>query len=102
MHYPELNLLIGGRAVPTGNRPGLEVMDPATLAVLGRVPVAAPDDIDEALEAARRSFPGWRDTPPLERAAILRRAASLMRERTPLLAWLITRELGKPLAESEK
>lgn len=102
MHYPELNLLIGGRAVPAGNRPGLEVIDPATLAVLGRVPVAAPDDIDEALEAARRSFPGWHDTPPLERAAILRRAASLMRERTPLLAWLITRELGKPLAESEK
>ncbi len=102
MHYPELNLLIGGRAVPAANRPGLEVIDPATLAVLGRVPVATPDDIDEALEAARRSFPGWRDTPALERAAILRRAASLMRERTPLLAWLITRELGKPLAESEK
>ncbi|MGE8638341.1 MAG: aldehyde dehydrogenase family protein, partial [Achromobacter sp.] len=102
MHYPELNLLIGGRAVPAGKRPGLEVIDPATLAVLGRVPVAAPEDIDEALEAARRSFPGWRDTPALERAAILRRAASLMRERTPLLAWLITRELGKPLAESEK
>ena len=102
MDYPELNLLIGGRAVPAGNRPGLDVIDPATLAVLGRVPVATPEDIDEALEAARRSFPGWRDTPALERAAILRRAASLMRERTPLLAWLITRELGKPLAESEK
>ncbi len=102
MHYPELNLLIGGRAVPAGTRQGLDVIDPATLEVLGRVPVATPDDIDEALDAAHRSFPHWRDTPALERAAILRRAASLMRERTPLLAWLITRELGKPLAESEK
>ncbi|EFF73271.1 NAD-dependent succinate-semialdehyde dehydrogenase [Achromobacter piechaudii] len=102
MHYPELNLLIGGRAVPAGTRQGLDVIDPATLEVLGRVPVATPDDIDEALDAAHRCFPHWRDTPALERAAILRRAASLMRERTPLLAWLITRELGKPLAESEK
>ncbi|CAB3627474.1 NAD-dependent succinate-semialdehyde dehydrogenase [Achromobacter pestifer] len=102
MHYPELNLLIGGRVVAAGSRPGLEVIDPATQAVLGRVPVATPEDIDEALDAAHRSFPGWRDTPALERATILRRAAALMRERTPLLAWLITRELGKPFAESEK
>ncbi|SEJ04255.1 NAD-dependent succinate-semialdehyde dehydrogenase [Achromobacter sp. NFACC18-2] len=102
MDYPELTLLIGGRAVAAGGRPGLEVIDPATQAVLGRLPMASADDVDEALEAARRSFPGWRDTAPLDRAAILRRAAALMRERTPQLAWLITRELGKPLAESEK
>lgn len=102
MDYPELTLLIGGRAVPAGQRPGIEVIDPATQAVLGRLPVASTDDIDEALDAARRSFPGWRDTPAVERAVILRRAAALMRERTPRLAWLITRELGKPLAESEK
>ncbi len=102
MDYPELTLLIDGRAVPAGTRPGLEVIDPATREVLGRLPVASGEDIDEALEAARRAFPGWRDTPALARAAILRRAATLMRERTPRLAWLITRELGKPLAESEK
>ncbi len=102
MEYPELTLLIGGRAVAAGQRPSLDVIDPATQTVLGRLPVASPDDIDEALESAQRSFPGWRDTPALDRAAILRRTATLMRERTPRLAWLITRELGKPLAESEK
>lgn len=102
MEYPELTLLIGGRAVAAGQRPSLDVIDPATQTVLGRLPVASPDDIDEALESAQRSFPGWRDTPALDRAAIMRRTATLMRERTPRLAWLITRELGKPLAESEK
>ncbi len=102
MEYPELTLLIAGRAVAAGQRPGLEVIDPATQAVLGRLPMASAEDVDEALEAARRSFPLWRDTPALDRAVILRRAAALMRERTPQLAWLITRELGKPLAESEK
>lgn len=102
LNYPELALWIDGVPRAAGNRRTLEVTDPATLAVLGRLPVATPADIDEALDLARRSFPRWRDTPPLERAAILRRAAALMRERGALLAWLITRELGKPLPESEK
>ncbi len=102
LHYPELNLLIDGQAQAAGNRRTLDVIDPATQAVLGRLPVATAEDIDAALDAAHRSFPRWRDTPALERAAVLRRAAALMRERTPRLAWLITRELGKPLAESEK
>ncbi|QKH38835.1 NAD-dependent succinate-semialdehyde dehydrogenase [Achromobacter pestifer] len=102
LQYPELNLLIGGQAQAAGNRRTLDVVDPATQAVLGRLPVATAEDIDAALDAAHRSFPRWRDTPALERAAVLRRAAALMRERTPRLAWLITRELGKPLAESEK
>ncbi|ADP16505.1 succinate-semialdehyde dehydrogenase [NADP+] 1 [Achromobacter xylosoxidans A8] len=102
LQYPELKLLIGGHALPAGNRRTLDVVDPATQAALGRLPVATSEDIDAALDSAHRSFPRWRDTPALERAAILRRAAALMRERTPRLAWLITRELGKPLAESEK
>ncbi len=102
LQYPELNLLIGGQAQAAGNRRTLDVIDPATQAVLGRLPVATAEDIDAALDAAHRSFPRWRETPALERAAVLRRAAALMRERTARLAWLITRELGKPLAESEK
>lgn len=102
LQYPELNLLIDGHAQAAGSRRTLDVTDPATQAVLGRVPVATAEDIDAALLAAHRSFPRWRDTPAQERATILRRAAALMRERTARLAWLITRELGKPLAESEK
>ncbi|MCY1204403.1 Alpha-ketoglutaric semialdehyde dehydrogenase [compost metagenome] len=102
LNYPELTLWIDGDARGAGDRRTLEVTDPATLEVLGRLPVATPADIDEALDAARRHFPRWRDTPPLERAAVLRRAAALMRERSAYLAWLITRELGKPLLESEK
>ncbi|WP_447919805.1 NAD-dependent succinate-semialdehyde dehydrogenase [Achromobacter aegrifaciens] len=102
LQYPELNLLIDGHAQAAGSRRTLDVTDPATQAVLGRVPVASAEDIDAALLAAHRSFPRWRDTPAQERATILRRAAALMRERTARLAWLITRELGKPLAESEK
>lgn len=102
MQYPELNLSIDGRLHSGQGRDSIDVIDPATQSTLGRLPVATREDIDSALDAAHRSFPLWRRTAPIERAAILRRAATLMRERTSLLAWLITRELGKPLAESEK
>ncbi|OZI71572.1 NAD-dependent succinate-semialdehyde dehydrogenase [Bordetella genomosp. 12] len=102
MDYPELTLLIDGERIAAGQRPAIEVLDPATQAVLGTLPVASADDVENALQAAHRAFAGWRATAALDRATILRRAATLLRERTPRLAWLITRELGKPLAESEK
>ncbi|MDF3847463.1 NAD-dependent succinate-semialdehyde dehydrogenase, partial [Achromobacter denitrificans] len=57
LNYPELALWIDGVPRAAGNRRTLEVTDPATLAVLGRLPVATPADIDEALDLARRSFP---------------------------------------------
>jgi len=102
MQYPELLLFIDGQWTAGRSQAALDVQDPATQEVLGRLPAAAAEDVERALAAAAAAFGRWRATPALERAAILRRAADLMRERIAQLAWLITRELGKPLAESEK
>jgi len=57
-------------------------------------------DLDAALEAASRGFNVWRYTSAFERAKIMRKAADLLRERAPYIAWLMTREQGKPLAQS--
>src|SRR5437016_11698162 len=74
--YPQLLLYIdGGFTAGSGTR-GDDVIDPATGAVLGRVPFAEPVDVDRAIAAARRAFPGWRDLGPDGRAPILRRAAA--------------------------
>ena len=75
-------------------------MEPATEAVLGKLPIATPDDIEKAMQAAHRTFPEWRRTPALERATILRKAATALRARTAVIAPIIARELGKPLPES--
>lgn len=96
--YPELRLLIDGtwRTSTVGS----PVVDPATEEVIGQVPHATPGDVDEALRAAERAAAPWRAATPAERAAIIRDAARLLRERTGRIADVITRELGKPRAES--
>lgn len=101
MSYPNLGLYIDGHW-HYGNRDTLDVLNPATETVLGQLPIATPDDIETAIQAAHRSFPIWRRTPAVERARILRDAALLMRSRLKSIAVVITQELGKPLDQSEK
>ncbi|HVY18646.1 MAG TPA: NAD-dependent succinate-semialdehyde dehydrogenase [Bauldia sp.] len=77
------------------------VIDPATEEPVGNIPVADEVDLDLALAAAHKGLRTWRSTPPWERAARLRRAADLMRQRVDDIARIITLETGKPLAEAK-
>ncbi len=96
--YPSPMLWIGGE---WRSRSGTSlVRNPATGAVLGETPSATIADIQDALAAARASFPAWRATPATQRAMILTAAAALIRERLDTYAPWLTREQGKPLAEA--
>ncbi|MGP4689236.1 NAD-dependent succinate-semialdehyde dehydrogenase [Agrobacterium pusense] len=99
--YPALRLFIAGRWVDDRPEVSTDVLDPATGEVLGQMPHATPTQVEEAIEAAGRAFPSWRATSPHDRAAILLQAASLLRERADAMAWLVSTELGKPLAEAK-
>jgi RHH-type proline utilization regulon transcriptional repressor/proline dehydrogenase/delta 1-pyrroline-5-carboxylate dehydrogenase len=69
--------------------------------IVGRVPLAGVEDADQAIEAARIFFPEWRATPAKERAAVLFRAAAIMRQnRLELAAWEIF-EVGKGWSEAD-
>ncbi len=96
--YPEPRLYIDGAWRTTAET--LPVVDPATEAVIGRVPVAAMADLDDALAAATDGFETWRLTPPRDRADLIRRAVALMRDRREEIARSITLEHGKPFAEA--
>ncbi len=98
--YEDLRLYIDGEFVAAQGRRVQDVFDPATGDVIGRLPHATREDLDRALAAAQRAFPGWRDTSPLERSRILRKAADLLRERAPEIGRNITLDQGKPLAEA--
>lgn len=63
-----------------------KLINPATEQIIGRVAYASQTDLERALIAAKKSFPIWRDTPPSNRAAILRRAAKLLHERIDAVA----------------
>jgi succinate-semialdehyde dehydrogenase / glutarate-semialdehyde dehydrogenase len=98
--YPRLRLLIAGRWIDGQPDVGTEVIDPSTGSVLGLLPHATASQLDEAIDGAGKAFQSWRATGAYDRAAILLRAAALIRERAGELAWLIATELGKPLAEA--
>lgn len=100
MSYADLKLFIGGEWVARGPRRTQPVINPASGDTIGELPHASTADLDQALEAAQRSFPLWRAKPPNERGSILRRAADLLRERTDRIARLATQEEGKTLAET--
>lgn len=98
MTYPDLQLFVDGawRSADTT----LDVVDPATEQIIGRLPVATTADLDDALAAAAAGFRVWSRTPPRDRADLIRAAAALMRERQEEIARSITLEHGKPLRES--
>ncbi len=99
--YPKtLQLHIDGEWIDIEDRDVHQVINPSTGKAISDLPKASDADLDRALEAARQAFPLWRDTPVNERAAILHKAADLMRERAPVIGRLLTAEQGKPLAQA--
>ena len=74
--------------------------NPATGAVIQRVRVSTPAEIDAAVSAARTAQPSWNARPLHERTAPVKRACAALAGKRQHLAKLITSEMGKTLAES--
>ena len=72
------------------------VVNPATGEQVASYDTFTDAQIEQALAAAQSAYETWRHRPVAERAAIVRRAAELHRERRKELAKIITREMGKP------
>ncbi len=96
----EAAMLIGGEWRQAASSAELEVVNPATEDVVGTVPSAQAEDVEAAVETARRAFPGWAATDVEERAHVLAAAAVLIEQRAQELAALLTSEQGKPVAEA--
>src|SRR5215218_10000435 len=94
-------LFIGGEWRQAASGSTLKVYDPATGEAIKTIADAGVEDGSAALDAAAESAADWAETPPRERAEILRRAFDLIRERQDEVALLMTLEMGKPLAESK-
>jgi succinate-semialdehyde dehydrogenase/glutarate-semialdehyde dehydrogenase len=96
--YPSsLHLLIGGKPRSGGGRATLPVLNPANEEVLGQLPLATKEDLDDALAAAEAAYPKWRALGTNPRAKILRKAAALLRERSEAIARVAVMEQGKSI-----
>ena len=78
----------------------LQVINPATNDVLGRVPLSPASEVDEAVQAAVKAFEGWRRTPATDRIQYLFKLKNVMEEQFEELARTITLECGKTIGES--
>jgi acyl-CoA reductase-like NAD-dependent aldehyde dehydrogenase len=77
-----------------------ESTSPATGELIGIFPKSGPEDVDRAVEAARRAYEEWRLVPAPARGEILYRFGGLVREHKDELALLMSREMGKVLPEA--
>jgi aldehyde dehydrogenase (NAD+) len=91
-------LYIGGELVEPAGTGTIEVINPFTEEVAGRVPEGTNADIDHAVSAARTAFDttDWSTRPVAERAAILAKASGLIQARMDELTQLISTEMGSP------
>ncbi|MBU1358040.1 MAG: NAD-dependent succinate-semialdehyde dehydrogenase [Gammaproteobacteria bacterium] len=99
--YTDTRLLIAGEWCDAASGKTLDVVNPSTGKVIGKVAHAGIADLDQALAAAQRGFEAWRKIPANERATTMRKAAALVRERADAIGRLLTQEQGKPFAEAK-
>jgi acyl-CoA reductase-like NAD-dependent aldehyde dehydrogenase len=89
-------LLIGGEQV-AGDSGTYDIVNPATEAIVGQAPEASVAQVEAAAAAAADAFPAWSRTRPEERAALLSKAADLLRDRVDELIPLVQAETGATL-----
>jgi aldehyde dehydrogenase (NAD+) len=86
--------------VAVAARKTFESLNPATGESLGTFPRSTSEDVDGAVAAAKEAFEDWRLVPAPERGQILYRFASLLADEKAELAQLMSREMGKVVAEA--
>jgi acyl-CoA reductase-like NAD-dependent aldehyde dehydrogenase len=78
----------------------VEVIEPATEAVLEEVPRAGVEEADDAVARAREAFPAWRDMAPADRSKLLFALTARLEEEHEALAVLEARNAGKPITDA--
>jgi betaine-aldehyde dehydrogenase len=78
----------------------LQVIEPATEQVMAEIPRAGAEEVDAAVDRAKRAFPAWRDVSPGDRGALIRRLADALEDAGEDLANLEARNAGKPISDA--
>ena len=78
----------------------LEVLEPATEAVLAEIPRAGVEEADAAVAKAKAAYPAWRAMGPADRSALLHRLADALDGEREALAQLEARNAGKPIGDA--
>ncbi len=94
------NFIAGNWIAPTDGKYFDNINPADTRDIVGRFPHSGATDVDAAVASAKRGFDIWRRTPAPARGDVMRRAGEILIARKEELADIMTREMGKPLAET--
>ncbi|HEY0880551.1 MAG TPA: CoA-acylating methylmalonate-semialdehyde dehydrogenase, partial [Archangium sp.] len=99
--YVPIKNWIGGnwREGETGK--WLDIENPRHGKAMGKMTISTAKDVAAAVEAGKKAFPAWRNTPMRERAQVLYRLKQLMERDLDELCWLVSHENGKTFAEGK-
>ncbi len=91
-------LFINGEWIPSAGSKVIDVINPYTEQTCGQVPAGGAEDVEKAVQAARKAFDGWAAKAPSERAAAIGLIAAKLEERKEEIGRTITDELGMPIS----
>jgi len=94
------DLFIGGEFVRPEKGKYFDTINPATEEKLSRVGLASDADVDKAVKAARKAYPGWSRMKAAERGKYIYRIARILQERSREFAAIESLDGGKPIRES--
>uniref|UniRef100_A0A3B3ZY28 Aldehyde dehydrogenase domain-containing protein n=1 Tax=Periophthalmus magnuspinnatus TaxID=409849 RepID=A0A3B3ZY28_9GOBI len=98
---PTTKLFIDGKFVESNTSEWIDIHNPATNEVVGRVPKATQEEMLAAVNSCSRAFSSWSETSILSRQQIFLRYQQLIKDNIKELAKMITLEQGKTLADAE-
>ncbi|MGI8575509.1 MAG: gamma-aminobutyraldehyde dehydrogenase [Egibacteraceae bacterium] len=96
MAHRRVQNFIDGELRDSGDGQTAPLIDPSTGKEFAQAPVSGPADVDEAVRAAARAFPAWRDATPSERSLALLRIADALEGRGEELVRAECENTGKP------
>ena len=93
--------LVGGKPISVGAARYTPVYNPSRGEVIAQAPESDARAVDQAVQAAKKAFPAWAETPVVERARVMFRFAHLLEENFDEIARMVTREHGKTPEEAK-
>jgi acyl-CoA reductase-like NAD-dependent aldehyde dehydrogenase len=94
------SMYIGGEWTTPAGSGTIEVVNPATEEILGRVPEGTAEDVGRAVAAARTAFESWSATPLEDRVELCAQISLALQRRQEEIATLISQEVGCPITFS--
>ncbi len=94
-------MVVGGELVDAADGQTFEVLEPATGRTMATAPLGGREDVDRAVEAARRAFDdpkGWSSWSASKRGRTLAKLSALVKANLEELARLESRNVGKPIS----